>query len=662
MVSLVIPFLQKWHRPLLLAFQKMEQIPWGIAGIMVRIVLIAWVIPEMHDTYFRPFVEREWMQCAWDPWTTFLERGGDALAFPYGMAMWIPVSSLGLAGAVFVCDLILYGLLLSLAQERRHCIAWLYWLSPYVLYISYWHGQLDVVPITWLIAALVALQRSAPRGCGLLLSAAVSAKLSMALAVPFVFIFLWRNHRYMHFFIPALSYFAGGCACLFLPALFSPGFWTMVFGSPEIQKIYAWHVSFASGEKLYWVIVVYLMLVYGAWVLERMNLQMLFALLGLSFSTLLLFTDASIGWYFWWIPFMALDPAASRGAGFVVAMVYGALLTMYALFHPEGIWKSLLVALQLLTTLRMLFVSIRKNDYFQLSRTPLSVGIAGDSGVGKDRFVEVLTALFGEACVTRLSGDDYHRWDRYSPMWQHYTHLSAQANRLAQFAQDALQLIEGKEVRCVHYDHSTGRFTKTLLVNRNDIVLLSGLHALHTAQLRQRLDLKIFLDMEESLRCFWKLHRDVVVRGRDRQEVLDMIERRSQDRMVIDMQRQWADLLFRIEPVLPMACDTKEVGPLRLQVWMKESLYDEELVRMLIACCDLSVEREVSREGFQVILRVEGEVHVEMLPVLARQLLPAWMGELLALAPVWQAGVTGLMQFITLAHIAERLRCRSMGS
>ena len=52
---------------------------------------------------------------------------------------------------------------------------------------------------------------------------------------------------------------------------------------------------------------------------------------------------------------------------------------------------------------------------------PIVLGIAGDSGVGKTTFAGSISDLFGTISTVHLIGDDYHNWDRGSPMWNMHT-------------------------------------------------------------------------------------------------------------------------------------------------------------------------------------------------------------------------------------------------
>ena len=76
---------------------------------------------------------------------------------------------------------------------------------------------------------------------------------------------------------------------------------------------------------------------------------------------------------------------------------------------------------------------MQRNLPYQFSGKPLAIGIAGDSGAGKDTLVNSLVDLFGAHSVVSLSGDNYHLWDRNKKMWKLITHLNPKANNLNLF-------------------------------------------------------------------------------------------------------------------------------------------------------------------------------------------------------------------------------------
>jgi hypothetical protein len=75
-----------------------------------------------------------------------------------------------------------------------------------------------------------------------------------------------------------------------------------------------------------------------------------------------------------------------------------------------------------------------------------SIGIAGDSGAGKDTLSNALEGLFGEYSVTKISGDNYHLYSRGEPVWDLITHLNPKANDLKKSSSDLATLISRKNI------------------------------------------------------------------------------------------------------------------------------------------------------------------------------------------------------------------------
>ena len=98
----------------------------------------------------------------------------------------------------------------------------------------------------------------------------------------------------------------------------------------------------------------------------------------------------------------------------------------------------------------------------------------------------------------------------------------------------------------VEYDHDTGKFTESSKVKSKPYIVLCGLHALYLPKMRKNLDLKIYMDVDEKLRRYWKIQRDVYQRGYKKEKVLESIEQRMPDAVkYIYPQKKYADILIR---------------------------------------------------------------------------------------------------------------------
>lgn len=672
--------------------------PLFLAGLAIRVGLLVMVLPSATQTWYAPFLAHSLEAFSLDPWSAYLAAGGDRLAFPYGYAMWLAFLPLGvLTSLIGLPTAVGYGLTLLLADVallyalRRltdvtdGTVLALYWLSPIILFATYWLGLNDLLPILLLILGLVALRDAAPRRAAVCVALAVSAKLSMILAVPFLLIYLFHNKRLHVFFRPFAAVLAIALLVLQVPYILSEGGREMLFGNPELAKVYDISLSFGNGLQVYLLPLVYLLALFGAWRVRRMSFELLLALLGIAFFLVLLLTPALPGWFVWVLPFLVLYQSKSGRVAIVLVGVFSLLsiglssllsplpalpatnwpagIRAAELFglstHVLSLWQTMLLATGLILVARMLREGIHANEYFRLSRKPFVLGIGGDSGAGKSTLSNAITGLFGGHSVVQVSGDDYHLWDRHKPMWQVMTHLNPRANDLARFNHDVQALANGQAVLSRHYDHVSGKMGKPQLLKSNDFIVVSGLHVFSLPLLRTLCDLKVYLNMDEALRIHLKLLRDSAQRGHEREHVLANIARREPDAVrYIRPQAAQADLVLSLQPIHPSTLD-KTDAPLRLKlgVMARHGMYYDDLVRVLIGVCGLHVDIVQESADDAVELTIDGDADSDDIALAARELLPQ-LNELLDISPDWQGGMTGLMQLIILSHITQALRAR----
>ena len=432
---------------------------------------------------------------------------------------------------------------------------------------------------------------------------------------------------------------------------------------------------------------VYSILLYLTWRAGRLNFELFTASTCLTFLVIVLMTPASPGWFVWCLPFLALYQAMSgRMAILLVGIFSGTYVLSTLLVTPlkfangnelalgaalqasgqlvsqaTSLLHTGMVAIGLVLAIRIWREAISRNDFFRLSRKPFIVGVAGDSGAGKDTFADAITGLFGEHSVVKLSGDDYHLWDRQKPMWQVMTHLNPMANNLEGFCNDLLSLTDGKSVLCRHYDHRKGRRSKPFQIESNDFIIASGLHALYLPALRECYNLKIYLDIDEGLRRYFKLKRDVQQRGHTVEQVLSSFEKRDRDsERFIRPQSNHADLILSLQPIHSrMLEDLSDKHPLRLKlvVHTRNGFNELSIHRVLVGVCGLHVDIGAENDGADIKMTIEGEVSSADIAMAAEILCPRVL-EFLDIPPKWKDGMLGLMQLITLSHISQALTKR----
>tara|TARA_Y100001970_G_scaffold188729_1_gene229519 strand:- start:5579 stop:7624 length:2046 start_codon:yes stop_codon:yes gene_type:complete len=666
-------------------------------GAIVKIFFIFIITSAPILDWYAPFLDNSLHNWSLDPWSSWIDNDYSNLAFPYGYVMWfsfLPLSLLGkLFGissvltysfTLFLIDILLTIILLKLFAKQELEILYLYWLSPIVFIGTYIFGLNDLIPIFFLVLSLFLLKNLYFTSSGFVLMAAISAKISILISLPVFLIYFINNSRIRIFSISFLKGIFIGFIIFIAPFLLSESGISMILSNPEVQKIYSFSFDFGNNAKIYFVHLIYLFMLYNAWRVKRLNYDLFYAMLGITFFIVILFVPSSPGWFIWIAPFLLTQINSDKKNALILIWSFSALFVINNILNIpfpilinhnnmiiNSTWEisnnfnsiiyTFMIGLGIVLANRMWRETIIRNDYFRLSQKPFAIGIAGDSGSGKDTTAEIFSGLFGKQSVSHLSGDSYHLWDRKKPMWKVMTHLNPMANDLDRFSQDLITLSDGREIRVRDYDHSTGKMTKEKVLKSNDFIIASGLHAIYLPILREYYNLTIYLDMDESLRQFFKIQRDTKDRGHSSKDVEKSIENRKIDsERYIQSQSEFSDLIFSLKPVndLNEKLDPKDLQ-LRLEITFKNGLYDYDLVRTLIGVCELDVDMETIKESKdqKIKLMIDGNADEEDIKIAVSMLCPEIM-EFLDVNPKWHSGMNGVIQLVVMTHINQALKRR----
>lgn len=194
------------------------------------------------------------------------------------------------------------------------------------------------------------------------------------------------------------------------------------------------------------------------------------------------------------------------------------------------------------------------------------------------------------------------------------------------------------------------------------IVILSGLHVFFLSSLRDQLDVRFFLDMDEDLRRYFKLKRNIRERLQSHDKVLSIIKARTADaEKYVRPQHKFADTILSLAPVNKdlLNVDEDDVPPLKLRLTVRSGGYYEDLAKVLIGVCNLYISLEMSGQIGSAVMEIESYADFKGEDAaLAVQILCPHIRELLDTNPKWHDVMLGVMQVIALTAINESLMRR----
>lgn len=182
------------------------------------------------------------------------------------------------------------------------------------------------------------------------------------------------------------------------------------------------------------------------------------------------------------------------------------------------------------------------------SNRPYLIGVAGGSNSGKTTIATRLAEMIGTERLSLIKLDSYYVERRGEALEQraaaNYDHPDAFDWELLN---DHLAAITaGASVQVPVYDYAIhDRSDRFETVPAARVVVVEGILVLWEPRLRERFDLKIFVDTPADLRIIRRLRRDVAERGRSPESILDqyLATVRPSHELFIEPSKRHADVI-----------------------------------------------------------------------------------------------------------------------
>ncbi len=158
----------------------------------------------------------------------------------------------------------------------------------------------------------------------------------------------------------------------------------------------------------------------------------------------------------------------------------------------------------------------------------LIIGIAGGSGSGKSTVVKKIVNHLPENSVSVIYQDSYYRDNGHLSAEErariNFDHPSAIEFNLLVKHLDMLK--NGETIPMPVYSYLTcARSKESIPVEPKDVVIVEGILIMSNPRMRERMDIKIFVDADADDRLMRVIKRDIQQRGRSFIEVLDHYEK-----------------------------------------------------------------------------------------------------------------------------------------
>ena len=183
-----------------------------------------------------------------------------------------------------------------------------------------------------------------------------------------------------------------------------------------------------------------------------------------------------------------------------------------------------------------------------MSNRPLMIGIAGGTGSGKTTVARRVAAALSDSSVAFVEMDSYYR-SHVGLTMRELHHLNwdhPDAFDLDLFVAHLDAMSRGEPIEKPVYDYTVhARSAETIGIGKVDVVVVDGILLFTDERIRQRLDVKVFVDADADIRLVRRIKRDIASRGRPLEEILEQYANtvRPMHMQFVEPSKRWADVI-----------------------------------------------------------------------------------------------------------------------
>ncbi|KAK6913062.1 hypothetical protein RJ641_022663 [Dillenia turbinata] len=157
-------------------------------------------------------------------------------------------------------------------------------------------------------------------------------------------------------------------------------------------------------------------------------------------------------------------------------------------------------------------------------KQPFVIGVAGGSASGKTTVCQKIISQLHDQRVVLIQQDSFYHslCDEIQKNVHEYNfdHPNAFNTELLLSCMSTLK--QGQAVGIPHYDFKSRKSIEAARrVNPSDVIILEGILILHDPEVRNLMNMKIFVDTDSDVRLARRIQRDTIERGRNIESVLN---------------------------------------------------------------------------------------------------------------------------------------------
>jgi uridine kinase len=161
-------------------------------------------------------------------------------------------------------------------------------------------------------------------------------------------------------------------------------------------------------------------------------------------------------------------------------------------------------------------------------KKPYLVGVSGGSASGKTYLLHQLMRRIPSEQITLISQDNYYKDLEFQNLKEdgtvNFDHPDALD--LIQFTKDIRRLLNGESITIREYTFNNPRAVPVMLTyHPSPIIVVEGLFIYYKPEMRNLLDLKVFVDADEHIKLSRRILRDYAERGYRVEDILAQYEK-----------------------------------------------------------------------------------------------------------------------------------------